>query len=501
MVGTGDHVSKGGELITVVVRNVNATMKNIDWQFRQTYFPFLKGGGKADSAVIGASFCIGFIVARDSISTETERNGGDKLFNTSSANYRPMLVVSTASCSIEALDLTVHGNWLSFVYNTISDMFSKTIKNYVVSMLTDTILERVCNVQDTLNDHIHSYWDKLNTVLEIDLQGLPEMADALEKCAARSAGVSDKYTYSVSFTKPGTIGVRLQQSSDGLYVSVAGMPRGPNGEILPGEQSGKIVVGHVLVAVNGYPVTSLPLDRVINRIKRVGRPLTLSFSDKLGSRAPMKKWDSPIVENVEGGLAAWRDVWKERAVVSIEFKEKRLHLLATPWVDVDGKSTFSTTVTGFSKTQSGGAGPAEMCGKVPRNSIIYSINGISTVGKTFLETMQVFKAAGRPITLSFARNCDAVVSFAEAPTDIIVEKFQDEYVVVGFKTEKGPAEKQYGDILEKDMRVVSVNGKAVSGMSFGSVVSMMTSPRPMSLAFSTRTGILQIVLLALDLWV
>ena len=258
------------DLITVVVRNVNAAMQNVEWSFKQTYFPFLSGSGKANANVRGASICLGFIVAKESI---RDMDDSSNTFEASSADYKPALIVSTTSINIETLDLEVHGTILSFVYNAISDMFAKTIKSYVISMLTDTILERMYSIQHALNEQVNKYWDKLNDILEIDLKMLPTLTDALEKSASRSLShKSDKYTYNVIFKKPGPIGVTLQQSADGLYVSVARLSAEAN-------KSGKIVIGHVLVAVNGSPVTSLPLDRVIARIKRVGRPLTLSFSD------------------------------------------------------------------------------------------------------------------------------------------------------------------------------------------------------------------------------
>ena len=54
----------------------------------------------------------------------------------------------------------------------------------------------------------------------------------------------------------------------------------------------------------------------------------------------------------------------------------------------------------------------------------------------------------------------------------------------GIQSDHGSRRKKYGDVLQKDMQVVNVNGASVADQSFQETIKDEKSRRPMKLGFS-----------------
>ena len=58
------NVNQTGEILTVTATDVEATISNLRWSYKQMYFPFMTGGGLADAAVTDGKVTLGFKLER-----------------------------------------------------------------------------------------------------------------------------------------------------------------------------------------------------------------------------------------------------------------------------------------------------------------------------------------------------------------------------------------------------------------------------------------------------
>ncbi len=333
-----DQIQAGEPFVTLIVDDISAKMKDLEFNFQQTYFPFLKAEGNADSTVKGASFIVGLQVYRgfahedEDESSGTAGNNANEDGNSTADEDEVPSATSTAAASkrrltgyplekgvqqirdkyasgatppppgssaspatvakksvehprfrvgivrvkIDSIALNIHGTSMSWFYNGITDVFSHNIKTYIISLIQDGLEEEITKLTDAVSDEICERWKLITSSMEVDLQLLADEEKAVAKASQLYSGIAKRRdVYSVTFTNHGPLGIALAQKKE--YVIVKGFRRLSNNQMLPGEKCGRIRPGDVLVGYNGQDIESLPLDRVHSRLKKSTRPLTLSF--------------------------------------------------------------------------------------------------------------------------------------------------------------------------------------------------------------------------------
>lgn len=310
--------------------------------------------------------------------------------------------------------------------------------------------------------------------------------------------------------------------------------------MLPAEACGKIKTGDVLIGFNGQEITSLPLDRVMAKLGKAKRPLTLTFvpegvltapAGMLGSTGGSAS--SPVAGAGPSSSSSSTTTPKRVNVMSVEFTEEKLFLVMKQ--RAEGLKDAGAVVTGFRSPDEKNAnaqGPAQQRG-VPLGFVLKAVNERDVLGLSFKETMGLFvSTTARPIRMTFVREPEYLAEFPEtAPLDLrfsVLDASEissssptvnaatgNVCIVKGFERTVGNAQTKLGDKLlagvcffcwcwvERGNRrrltqclgskhqdfVSSVGGTDVSrGAKFEDVISLMkTAPRPVEIAFSRKT--------------
>lgn len=470
------QIKRGDPVVKVVIDDLTATIKGMQWSFKQEYFPYMANQGTANAKVTGVCVVIGFqlvkrvrnkvqsimekVTGEGPSSEETEvRKSGD---TDDKAELVPQLVLGICRVHIDSVKLELEG---SALMSWLTDYFANTIRTYASSLIQDIISEKITKHLETSNAGFAMHgWDLLRSSLDMDVSRLPSEEDAAKRAEQLDAPVGGrKDTYSVTFTNEGPMGLALGKWNE--FVIVKSFKKAKDGSALPAELSGKIKVGDILVGFNGGEITSLPLDRVTTRISRSRRPLTLSF-------AP-------------GDASSMEASQKRNHMIKFKFSEEKLFLLIKARPNEDR----AAVVTGFRPTNpqdKTGEGAAEKAG-VPVGWVLAAINTTSTLKKSFKDTMELFSATtARPIELKFVRDPDYQIEIDEAPADLKITSFEGGLVLVsGFYQLKSPAETLLGDTIQSGDFIVGIGNKDSTLMKFEDIVSLMrTSPRPVEIRFS-----------------
>ncbi|GBG30770.1 Hypothetical Protein FCC1311_069902 [Hondaea fermentalgiana] len=449
-----DKVKHGAPFFVISIRNIEAKVDDVEWSFQQNYFPHISGEGVADANLGQCSVEIGLQLVQTS--------GGE-----------PQLLPSGCELKIEELELEVRDSHFAWLYNTFSELFAESMRLYIVSQLQDTVSKQLFTLSETLNSFVVANWSVVSNFLDIDVSQLPDAGVAQDYILRERMDRlrhEGKNVYSVTFSEKGQLGIAFAQKHE--YVVVKEFRRGPDNAKLPAEQSGEIQVGDILVAFNGQQVTSLPLEKVMARLRRAQRPLHLTFM------APPPEFSGPLVRKATSDI------------VDVTFSETKLYLVIASKhgneMDVSNPDEYTVQVKGFKPRDDGSKGPAEACGGVHPGMILAAVNHVSVVGHSFREVRKVLAdTPDRPLLLRFARDPSYVLTLDVPPTDLRVTCVPDgPAVVTSFVSRKGPAEEQCGDTMEKGFLVKTINGESAPSGKFSETIDMLRRcPRPMTVDF------------------
>jgi len=520
------QVRRGDPFVKVFVDDVSAALPGIGWEFKQNYFPYLTGQGLCDAEVRGVGVVLGFQVvrrsrgkviaaakaaaakaaaaakeAKEAAAKEAKegRGGGAPPAPTPSPAggassaaaddpatppggggggddaddgvMVPQLVLGVTRVMIDHVKIDLKQS----VYAMLTDMFAKSIRTYLCSLVEDMLVEGVTEQLDRVNLRLaRDCWEILDAAFDVRLQEVPTAEVAAQRANELDKPVGARRdAYSVTFPQDGSLGIVLSRHHE--LVVVRGFKRGPQDKPLPGEASGRIKVGDVLVGFNGGEITSLPLDRVLTRLARSGRPLTLTFSPG----------DAASVAAATAGAAAASV--KKSHVAEFKFTEERLHLALKARAAGEDRGAL---VTGFRDPPEGGQGPAQKAG-VPVGWVLAAVNGAGTLRKTFKETTAMLaEVKARPIALRFVRDPDYEIELRESPSDLRLASFKVDdgrpvVVVSAFEQLPSPAALAFKDKLETGDFLSGVGDRDTSALKFDEVVQLVrTAPRPVELKFS-----------------
>lgn len=449
-----ESIKQGAPFFLISITGIEAELDHVEWAVKQNYFPHLSGEGTGFARLADFSVELGLQLVQTS--------GGE-----------PQLLPSGCELEIGELDLEVRHSHFSWLLNTLTDLFAASLREYIVSQLQDTLATHLTTLSDTLNSFVVANWSVVANFLDIDVSQLPDAGvaqDFILRARMERLRKEGKNVYSVQFEDDGPLGLAFAQKHE--YVVVKEFRRGPDGKPRPAEQSGEIQVGDILVAFNGEHVTSLPLEKVMDRLRRVGRPLHLTFM------APPPEISEPIVRKASSDI------------VDVSFSESKLYLVISSKygneMDVANPHDFSVVVKGFKPKEDGSKGPAEACGGVQPGMVLASVNKLTVVGRTFRDVRNLLaNTPDRPLLLRFTRDPHYSVTLQESPSDVRITRVPDgPAVVTSFQTRKGPAEEQCSGQLEKGFLVKKVNGEEVPFGKFSQTVQMMRgAARPMEVLF------------------
>jgi hypothetical protein len=140
---------KATELLIIDVQQISAVLDHVEWSFEQTYMPYLKGSGKANVRFSGGSIRLQFELRK--------MRKKDKAGKTI---WEPVLCLHDRSCSIDQVDLVLHGeSRLTWILNKLAAMFKTALRDYVVKTILGILTAKSGYILEQLNVNLSPYWN------------------------------------------------------------------------------------------------------------------------------------------------------------------------------------------------------------------------------------------------------------------------------------------------------------------------------------------------------
>jgi hypothetical protein len=137
------------ELLIVDVRRISAIFQDAEWNFEQTYLPYLKGEGKANVNMSDASIRLQFELRR------LRRRNKDGTVG----DWTPVLCLHDRHCTIENVHLSIPGDGrLAWIVNKLASIFKGALRDYVVKTILLILTNRSGWMLQRLNSTLEPYW-------------------------------------------------------------------------------------------------------------------------------------------------------------------------------------------------------------------------------------------------------------------------------------------------------------------------------------------------------
>jgi hypothetical protein len=405
-----------GTVFKISAREISSKFPEVKWSYRQNYFPFASGTGVAMAELHNARLSLAFKLVKETLKDGT---------------LVPRLVLAENVVQMEGISLSEKESTMGWVYNMLLGIFGDVIQKYV----TQNITEALDVLMEDFFGGINGVAEAINMapilmkITGLNLAKLEEYDPATMKrerapsitIEQGSATAGAKNSYSVTFRAEGRIGIRLGSSDDtpGAAV-VTAFTKGENGEIYQAEKNGNIMLGDILLEINGQNIVGLPLQKVMHIFQAATRPITLVMIAHAERKVPS-----------DGSKHAIVDVVFAPGPIGLELTSR----------ESSGSSSKGAMIRSFKNLPDGSPGAAERCGKLQASMILHACNDEIVQRYTFENIMKCLRQASRPMVLRFLHDPDITLSFREpGPLGLRLGKFNNFIVVTGFVKIRGPGE-------------------------------------------------------------
>jgi len=445
------NTGETGEILTITATDVTAHIPKLRWSYKQMYFPFMSGGGLADAAVRDGTVTLGFKLERVVIAGKSV----------------PRLALKSSSVDLQNLELTVEGSYFAWVYNFLATVFSQLIQEYIVSTLTEELLENMGGLLTTINGYCDPYWPMIMKNAGVTIETLPQAdTEGDVEMMAKQLGDCKDNECDIIVEKRGPLGLRLDPTTASANPVVVGFSRMSDGSKGPAEATGKVKMGALLMAVNGCMVAEMMQSEIVH-LMRSKRPLHMRFKEATAEDTAAK--NEYVVTFTQADV--------ERKI-GLRVKERK-------------PSGRALLVRGFSEAADGVKCPAEACEAIKAGDVLVGVNELSLREKGFEECKEIFKAesdktkgGAGPLKLTFLYNSDFVVRFNEWPPALKLDCLggteggeKGHIVVTGFEPLPGAAEVsgviKTGDVVEAIAGRPVIAPAAPKDLQYPQVIKML----------------------------
>lgn len=471
---TEDETPDPFEVFSIVARDIHAEFNGIRWAVKQGSFPYGAGAGTADAKVVKGSVRISFSLRRGELDGKPS----------------PLLVMSRKTINMQALNLVVANTRLSWLLNLLVNLFTETIKQYVIDSLIQALTENASELLGNIHRFAKGHWSILLSLVGLDLDKLPVATEAEQKlargeCSAAATGSKKHKSFSlevlqavegvqlkglvaedftVVFHEEGPLGLQVDMVEGGsMRVVVSNLfPGGQAERMLSSPASRSMVVGSEVVQVGEELVTSN--RHCIDLLKNPIRPVVVTF-----------RLYVPDLSNGPQEPVGVKRVRFTEEHLGIRFRQSPL------------LGDRVTLISGFNKGPDGKLGSAETDGLVKIGQILYSVNNKVVLGLQFSDVVSILRSTGRPVEFGLLKNPDTEVLFNEPPADMELEIMQGHFVVTGIKKVPSPL---VGKLGPGDT-IISVNGielPSKSGYESDVLMFKAAGLYPLSLKFIRTLG-------------
>jgi hypothetical protein len=161
------------ELLIIDIRNISATLDDAVWSFEQTYMPYLKGSGKANTRLWDGAIRLSFELRRRIAKIEVDPDSGRE-----TATWEPVLCLNDRSCSIGGVELLIQGeSRIAWMANKLTSLLGTKLRDYLVIVIINALTNNSARLIDMLNSNLCNYWDFIMRTAKLELGGLPELEE------------------------------------------------------------------------------------------------------------------------------------------------------------------------------------------------------------------------------------------------------------------------------------------------------------------------------------
>jgi hypothetical protein len=235
---------KASELLIIDVKNISATIDDAVWSFEQTYMPYLKGRGKANTKLWSGSIRLKFELRRRTVSTQ-DPNTGEEI-----ESWEPVLCLNDRCCSIGGIELVFQGEGrITWVANKLTNWLKNPLRDYVVGVIVTALTNNSGWLIDHLNKNLSPYWDFVMRTAKLELMELP----ILEQHHVIKAEIAQADEVELVWRERVPLGLNILTNHESGYLKVIDLPRGTQARQVAqqAQLDPDIFKGSTIVSVNG----------------------------------------------------------------------------------------------------------------------------------------------------------------------------------------------------------------------------------------------------------
>ena len=165
---TTTRAVKASELLIIDIRNISAILDDAVWSFEQTYMPYLKGSGKANTRLWDGAIRLKFELRRRIAKIDVDPNSGNE-----NVTWEPVLCLNDRSCSIGGVELKIQGeSRIAWVANKLTSLLGTKLRVYLVIVIMNALTNNSARLIEMLNSNLCNYWEFIMTTAKLKLEEL-----------------------------------------------------------------------------------------------------------------------------------------------------------------------------------------------------------------------------------------------------------------------------------------------------------------------------------------
>mmetsp|Transcript_20005 Transcript_20005/g.40703 ORF Transcript_20005/g.40703 Transcript_20005/m.40703 type:complete len:677 (+) Transcript_20005:256-2286(+) len=492
------------ELLTIDVKNISAELDDAVWSFEQTYLPYLKGGGMANSTLKQGCIKLQFELRKKRKATASPGGGTEE--------WEPKLCLSEKFVEIGEISLALQGDGkLTWILNKLAEIFKGSLRDYCVRVIGNSIVKRSGWLLENLNTVLAPYWGVILRTSKLDMNDLAEIT---ESDVTDAAPDPTDLICDLIFREQVPLGINLLLNDESGFVRVVDFPRG--------SQSRKIALemgldpdkfkSATIVAVNGTTAQKHHQVDVMSMLKDPGRPKTVQL--KIADDVAEAERVRIFAEGQKDAGAEKKDsltsVVASSLVVRVTISnDGPLGVKLVKSIDDFGLAICDISAGDASREQDEVLVEAVKSGRITKGDMLSHVGGVLVLGqdgigrKRALEQLQEL-GSKRPLILDFVKPCVHLFSFQTLCANGLTVGGPEEFILEEEKLESGPKKiiiKGFRDIagiaessgIFIGDHLVTVNGFPVGAgcikhgdpvPDFQHVLQMLRNESPLALVFA-----------------
>ena len=388
---------KASELLIIDIRNISAILDDAVWSFEQTYMPYLKGNGKANTKLWDGAIRLKFELRKRVAKIVIDPDTGEEV-----KSWEPVLCLNDRSCSIGGVELKIQGeSKIAWVANKLTSLLGTKLRDYLVIVIINALTSNSARLIDMLNSNLCNYWDFIMRTAKLELDKLPELE--VHHVTKAVVDVNEDLVELV-WRERVPLGLNLLTNDSSGILKVIDLPRGTQARVVAqaNQLDPDLFKGATIVAVNGKRYGPDSQVELFTALKDPARPKAILF--KLSkSQNELERIDRIIKRKNGSSDSLARSEGVSGLVATVKIDEE-----GSIGVRLTSNDNFALAVKLFLSNPDGDMLPVEESGMVMVGDLLSHVNGtlvLAANGEGKKKAYSLLERVGklRPLSLGFVK--------------------------------------------------------------------------------------------------